>query len=45
MTRRIGEASDACPFPPDTPPPPKTLPTNLLEQVDRLFEGGGTTWG
>ena len=39
MTRKIGEPSDACPFPPDMPPPPKTLPTNLLEQVDWFFEG------
>jgi hypothetical protein len=37
LTRK-NDALDACPFPPDKPPPPKTLPTNLLEQVDRLFE-------
>lgn len=40
MTRKSKDDSlDACPFPPDKTPPPKTLPTNLLEQLDRFFEG------
>jgi len=30
---------DACPFPPDKSPPPKTTSTNLLEYTDRFFEG------
>jgi len=40
LTRKSKDDSlDACPFPPDKTPPPKTLPTNLLEQMDRFFEG------
>ena len=40
MTRkRKDDSLDACPFPPDKTPPPKTLPTNLLEQMDSFFEG------
>jgi hypothetical protein len=40
LTRKSKDDSlDACPFPPDKKPPPKTLPANLLEQMDRFFEG------
>jgi len=38
LTRK-SDASDACPFPPDKTPPPKTASTNLLEYADRFFEG------
>jgi hypothetical protein len=38
LTRK-SDASDACPFPPDRSPPPKTASTNLLEYADRFFEG------
>jgi len=34
---------DACPFPPDRSPPPKTMSTNLLEYADRFFEGWRNT--
>jgi len=37
--KRKDDSLDACPFPPDKTPPPKTLPTNLLEQMDSFFEG------
>ena len=33
------DALDACPFPPDKSPPPKTTSTNVLEYMDRFFEG------
>jgi len=37
------DALDACPFPPDRPPPPKTTSTNLLEYADKFFEGWRNT--
>jgi hypothetical protein len=40
LTRKSADESlDACPFPPDRPPPPKTLPTNIIELMERFFEG------
>ncbi len=38
MTRK-NDSSDACPFPPNKSPPPKTASTNVLEYADRFFEG------
>jgi hypothetical protein len=33
------KAFDACPFPPDGQPPSKTLTTNAIDLVDRVFNG------
>ena len=36
---KADESTDACPFPPDGDPPPKTPTTNIIEHVESFFEG------